>query len=83
MFAQKYPDIEIIRQVMDNPNTHKEKLFYEAGSVRGNGKDSAQDRIPLCQNTQVIRVLAMIDQEKCTQCGTCIEVCPGNAISKL
>jgi len=31
MFAQKYPDIEIIRPVMDN--THKEKSFYEAGSV--------------------------------------------------
>jgi len=33
MFAQKYPDVEIIRQVMDNPNTHKKKSFYEAGSV--------------------------------------------------
>ena len=33
MFAQRYPDVEIVRQVMDNPNTNKEKSFYEAGSV--------------------------------------------------
>ncbi|MCD6208445.1 MAG: 4Fe-4S binding protein [Methanosarcinales archaeon] len=29
------------------------------------------------------KVLAVIDQEKCTQCGTCIDVCPRNAIVRL
>ena len=29
----KYPDVENIRLAMDNLNTHKEKSFYEAGSV--------------------------------------------------
>ena len=30
---EEYPDVENIRLVMDNLNTHKEKSFYEAGSV--------------------------------------------------
>ena len=30
---EEYPDVETIRLVMDNLNTHKEKSFYEAGSV--------------------------------------------------
>ena len=29
---EEYPDVEIIRLVMDNLNTHKEKSFYEAFS---------------------------------------------------
>nr|QNO49459.1 hypothetical protein OCBBGKCP_00016 [Methanosarcinales archaeon ANME-2c ERB4] len=29
----KYQDVENIRLAMDNLNTRKEKLFYEAGSV--------------------------------------------------
>jgi len=33
MLAQKYQDVEIIRQVMDNLTTNKEKSFYEVGSV--------------------------------------------------
>ena len=40
---EEYPDIENIRLVMDNLDTHKEKSFYEAGSIRGNEKDSGQD----------------------------------------
>ena len=37
---EEYPDVEIIRLVMDNLNTHKEKSFYEAFS-----EDEAE-RIP-------------------------------------
>ncbi len=32
---------------------------------------------------KLVKAVAVIDQEKCTQCGTCIEKCPRNAIVTL
>ncbi|RZB29510.1 MAG: hypothetical protein AEth_00986 [Candidatus Argoarchaeum ethanivorans] len=35
MLVDEYPDVEVIRLVTDNLNTHKEKAFYEMGSIEG------------------------------------------------